>query len=395
MNNSQIEPIEGPPGPQGDPGPQGIQGPPGPQGDQGPQGIQGLKGDKGDTGPQGIQGLQGPKGPKGDQGPQGIQGPIGPIGPAGLIWKGEWDVDTLYSVDDAVGYAGASYFCIAENTGNIPTESPENWALLASQGARGESGAQGLQGPKGDKGDTGLQGIQGPKGDKGDTGLQGPIGPIGPKGDQGPQGSRGIQGIQGPQGDQGPQGSRGIQGIQGPQGDQGPQGLQGPQGDKGEDGFGIDSKISGVYKIPASGTKGQFYINLPGAGGLRLIVSTAGTGNAVKIGYGGNSSTVQRTFTIGYNLTANYTDLAKIKTGRINYTGYTSVSYSSDTTALVGYGDMYTAIASNKDTLDSWHIVISGVVAKSSASATDGRLLISVTKVFDSETQQIQTGEIY
>lgn len=44
------------------------------------------------------------------------------------------------------------------------------------KGQKGDTGAQGVQGPKGDKGDTGPQGIQGPKGDKGDTGPQGPQG---------------------------------------------------------------------------------------------------------------------------------------------------------------------------------------------------------------------------
>lgn len=80
-------------GPQGIPGPQGIEGPAGPQGPQGiqgPAGPQGAQGIQGLAGPQGAQGIQGPPGqpgqpgPRGDAGPVGLQGPRGEMGPAGL-----------------------------------------------------------------------------------------------------------------------------------------------------------------------------------------------------------------------------------------------------------------------------------------------------------------------
>jgi len=61
---------QGPTGPQGLPGTNGITGP------TGPQGIQGVTGP---TGPQGLQGITGPTGP---QGLQGITGPTGATGPA-------------------------------------------------------------------------------------------------------------------------------------------------------------------------------------------------------------------------------------------------------------------------------------------------------------------------
>lgn len=82
----QVNPQDGPQGPQGVPGPQGLpgapgeqgaQGFPGPQGEPGPQGIQGPKGDPGETGP------AGPTGPQGIQGETGPEGPQGPQGPAG------------------------------------------------------------------------------------------------------------------------------------------------------------------------------------------------------------------------------------------------------------------------------------------------------------------------
>ncbi|HYF75162.1 MAG TPA: hypothetical protein VD757_01135 [Candidatus Nitrosocosmicus sp.] len=72
--------------------------------------------------------------------------------------------------------------------------------LIGPIGPKGDTGLQGIQGPKGDKGDTGLQGTQGPKGDKGDTGLQGIQGEKGDKGDTGLQGIQGEQGLPGANG---------------------------------------------------------------------------------------------------------------------------------------------------------------------------------------------------
>lgn len=89
--------------------------------------------------------------PAGAQGPQGPQGVPGPVGPAGLNWQGSWSASSTYVVDDAVGYAGASWFCIA-NVGpsaTPPNSDPTKWALLASQGATGPQGPQGIQGPSG------------------------------------------------------------------------------------------------------------------------------------------------------------------------------------------------------------------------------------------------------
>ena len=92
--------------------------------------------------------------PAGAQGPMGPQGVAGPVGPAGLNWQGAWSALGTYVVDDAVGYAGASWFCI-NNVGPSPTDpasDPTNWALLASQGSPGPQGPQGIQGPVGPAG---------------------------------------------------------------------------------------------------------------------------------------------------------------------------------------------------------------------------------------------------
>jgi hypothetical protein len=95
----------------------------------------------------------------GSQGPQGVQGPAGPpgpVGPAGLEWQGTWVSGTSYVADDAVGYDGASYFCILATSGTTaPNLATANWALLASQGAIGPTGAQGPTGPQGPSGGAG------------------------------------------------------------------------------------------------------------------------------------------------------------------------------------------------------------------------------------------------
>ena len=128
-------------------------------------------------------GTQGPTGATGAQGPTGAtgaQGPVGPVGPAGLDWKGTWISGTSYVADDAVGYSGASYFCILATSGTTtPNLDTTHWALLASQGAVGPAGPTGPQGP---------QGIQG---------AVGPAGPTGATGATGPQGIQGTPGIPG------------------------------------------------------------------------------------------------------------------------------------------------------------------------------------------------------
>lgn len=99
----------------------------------------------------------GPEGPQGIQGNQGIQGVPGPVGPAGLEWKGMWISGASYVEDDAVGFEGASYFCISNTSGFIePNEDAEHWALLASQGADGIPGEVGPQGPTGPQGIPGI-----------------------------------------------------------------------------------------------------------------------------------------------------------------------------------------------------------------------------------------------
>lgn len=149
-----------------------------------------------------IKGAVGATGPTGATGPQGPKGDPGPIGPAGLTWQGQWSDTTAYVKNDCVGYSGASYFCLSENTNVKPVgdaASSTNWALLASQGA---PGVQGPIGPAGVNGAAGL-GVQSATVNASghliltltdnsiiDAGIT--------KGDTGPQGIQGMQGPAGP-----------------------------------------------------------------------------------------------------------------------------------------------------------------------------------------------------
>jgi hypothetical protein len=127
-----------------------------PAGAVGPQGPQGIQGAQGSTGSQGIQGVQG------NTGPQGVPGPVGP---AGLEWKGSWVSGDYYIEDDAVGYDGASYFCILATSGvTAPDIDTTHWALLAAEGLQGPAGATGAIGATGPAGPQGIQGIQGVQG---------------------------------------------------------------------------------------------------------------------------------------------------------------------------------------------------------------------------------------
>jgi hypothetical protein len=103
------------------------------------------------------QGPIGPAGPQGVQGPIGAQGIPGPVGPAGLNWQGAWSALGTYVIDDAVGYNGASWFCINPVGPSVTTPDldPTNWALLAAEGAQGPQGIPGVQGPTGAQGPSG------------------------------------------------------------------------------------------------------------------------------------------------------------------------------------------------------------------------------------------------
>lgn len=196
-----IVPVPGPPGPQGDPGPEGAPGPQGTQGAPGPSGAQGPKGDTGSSGVAGPVGPQGAQGVAGNQGPAGLQGQTGSTGPAGqsFRWRGGWLASSAYELDDAVrGSDGSTYIAKGHSIGVDPVTDVDpatgeglEWSLSTIHGAVGPTGAQGAQGIQGPAGATGAQGA---------TGAVGPAGVAGPQGIQGVAGPQGIQGVAGPTG---------------------------------------------------------------------------------------------------------------------------------------------------------------------------------------------------
>lgn len=156
----------------------------------------------------------GPPGPKGDTGAQGIsvliQGTKATIQDLPLVGKiGEaWVV----SIGDGASHLDGSLW--------FWNSAEQKWNDLGRiVGPQGNQGIQGLQGPKGEQG---IQGLQGPKGEKGDPGIPGVSGPKGEKGDRGDVGPRGPRGDVGAQGPQGPAGRDGRDGRDAPQPDLSP-----------------------------------------------------------------------------------------------------------------------------------------------------------------------------
>lgn len=250
----------------------------------GATGPAGATGATGATGPQGLQGLAGPTGAPGATGPQG---------PPVANYLGNYQSSANYALHDAVSWQGSTFVSLIDsNHGNTPDQSPQQWAVLAAQGATGSTGpvgAPGATGPAGATGATGATGAQGPPvsflgewlvgtpyglgdvvayggssyialvantGRQPDSspvywsllaaaGMPGPAGPTGPTGMQGPTG---YAGQTGPAGTQGPTGSPGPAGIPGAPGATGPQGPAGPAGPTG---------ATGASGIPgANGTNG-------------------------------------------------------------------------------------------------------------------------------------------
>lgn len=75
----------------------------------------------------------------------GGPGPQGPPGPGVINWRGAYDNDATYEVNDAVSYNGASYIAILETTGNLPTDT-DFWDVIAEKGDTGAAGTNGEDG---------------------------------------------------------------------------------------------------------------------------------------------------------------------------------------------------------------------------------------------------------
>lgn len=129
---------------------------------------------------------------------------------------------------------------------------------------------------------------------------------------------------------------------------------------------------------------------------VRLIVTGLNLTTQARVGFGGSTSSQAISLSYAYYLTTTYADLNRIKTGRASNSALTNgILYPTDTTVMVGYGDIFNAVVTNQTTLESWNVRISGVVAKPSAESTAGRLCVFIQKVFDNATQTVQTGNVY
>jgi hypothetical protein len=71
-----------------------------------------------------------------------------------VVWKGDYNNTTNYTVGDFVLYQGSTYTCIQNSTGNLPTNT-SYWKLVAQKGDPGATGSQGPQGNTGAQGNKG------------------------------------------------------------------------------------------------------------------------------------------------------------------------------------------------------------------------------------------------
>jgi hypothetical protein len=138
----------GPKGATGTKGPTGLIGPTGHTGHtgpRGPKGSTGINGAIGPTGPIGTTGHTGPRGPSGgppgptgpigNQGVTGPTGPSGPTGPLGINWRGNWDILTVYNLNDVVTYNGSTYITIINfNVNKQPDINTDVWNLIVRKG---------------------------------------------------------------------------------------------------------------------------------------------------------------------------------------------------------------------------------------------------------------------
>ncbi|MGC4004695.1 MAG: hypothetical protein QM811_16875 [Pirellulales bacterium] len=87
------------------------------------------------------------KGTDGSNGTNGTNGSNGAAG-QGFTFKGGYAGGTAYVPYDVVAYGGAAYVCVANTTGNLPTN-PTYWTLFSAKGTDGTNGTNGTNGSDG------------------------------------------------------------------------------------------------------------------------------------------------------------------------------------------------------------------------------------------------------
>lgn len=66
----------------------------------------------------------------------------------GISWKGEWSGATTYAINEGVSYNGASYIAIAAGANHAPPNA-SYWVVVSAKGDTGAQGVQGNTGPAG------------------------------------------------------------------------------------------------------------------------------------------------------------------------------------------------------------------------------------------------------
>ena len=106
-------------------------------------------------------------GPQGPPGPIGLQGPPGVDGSfivQNLNWMGSFSSCVIYNQYDAVSFEGSSYFLNCESSEGFECETPLDnscWVLLANAGATGPQGPTGQEGNDGsNSGRWNYQGVE-------------------------------------------------------------------------------------------------------------------------------------------------------------------------------------------------------------------------------------------
>jgi len=113
----------------------------------------------------------------------------------GFKWRDVWSSSTTYALNDAVSLGGTSYISrVDDNLNHDPETSPDEWGILALEGAAGATGADGAAGNVGPAGPTGATGEAGADGATGATGATGPTGSDGGAGGRGGTGGVGGAG---------------------------------------------------------------------------------------------------------------------------------------------------------------------------------------------------------
>lgn len=171
-------------GTSGTSGTSGSSGTSGTSGTSGSDGSSGTSGSSGSDGSSGTSGTSGSDGSSGTSGTSGSDGSSGTSGTSGtsFAWRGDWDSNTIYYLNDVVYFDGSSYKVIVSDVTGYQPYYTQFWTLLALAGTSGTSGTSGSDGSSGTSGTSGSDGSSGTSGTSGSDGSSGTSGTSGTDG---------------------------------------------------------------------------------------------------------------------------------------------------------------------------------------------------------------------